>query len=84
MAEVVREWMDKGQQEISPNAVQEETERRMEEKIREAQVVAFPREVEAYLRRWDWLAEVRTAGAGLSWDSAGFRLGLHALFAARP
>jgi len=69
---------------ISPKEVQEEADRRLAEEMRVAREVTFPREVEEYLNRWEWLREVRTAGASLSWDSAGFRLGLHALFAERP
>jgi len=83
MAAVVAEKM-RGSGEISPREVEAETDRRMEEEIRVAREVNFPNEVQAYLRRSEWLAEVRSAGAALSWDASGFRLRLRLRLAGSP
>jgi hypothetical protein len=83
MGEVVRGWMDGGQP-IRPKDVEAETDRRVEEAMKVAQEDNFAKAIEAHHRRWEWLAEVRGAGAGLAWDTAGFRLRLPVLFAGRP
>jgi hypothetical protein len=53
-----------------------EVDRRMEEKAMFQREVEFPRAVEEYVRGLKALEDVRAIAAGLSWESAGVRLGL--------
>ena len=80
---VVHEIMQ-GRQELNAKDVEAEVDRRVEELQKERREVKFPRAVEAYLDRLKAFDEVRAIGAGLAWDSSGFRLRARLLLAGRP